>query len=183
MEDINNAYEIIKKRKLHKSDISVCQLKEQINKYKHHLTNNLDKYATMFNTIMSNMANTISKNFPDDGTLDIYANVINKIIASTPFEPISLFLLYVYRNDEYRHNILEGNDNFFLTNTHTHITNDDQEKINMMFQFKKCWIYMDEQMKKYTRSCMITMVNISEQYIKCKININDLDTMMKALNL
>jgi len=181
MEDIKVTFGVVKNNLNNNSD-EYKLLVKQIDEYRVRIANNINKCVMVCNTVISNLANTISKNFPDDQSIGTYSGVIKEVVEKRPLEPISLFLLHVYRNDEYRENILSGNDNFFLSNNHNHLTNSDSEKISIMFQFKNSWSFMSNDMKQYTRQSMITIVKTCEQYIKYKSDSCDIDDICKKIN-
>lgn len=94
--------------------------------------------------------------YGDQGTLNlkgIFIDIMNK----TPDEPISYFLLNVYKNDEYRHSILEQSDNLFVDQSHDHI--------NKLFEFNKVWKQIDNETKKFIKKSMMVLVKICEKYI------------------
>jgi hypothetical protein len=135
----------------------------------------------MCNSILLDIAQIVTKEFPNDKMLGTYASVINNMIKLKPLEPISNFLIHVYKNDDYRKNILAGNDNFFLAHNHSKILNGSDDKISMMFQFKSCWKDMNSELKDYIKKTMITLVRVAEQYIVSKGDIMDINQILVSL--
>lgn len=156
-------------------------LTKQLNELKDKAQSKTDICVKMCNSILLDIAQTVSTEFPNDKMLGTYASVINNMIKLKPLEPISNFLIHVYKNDDYRKNILAGNDNFFLANNHSKILNGDDNKISMMFQFKSCWKDMDSDLKEYIKKTMITLVRVAEQYIISKGDIIDINQILATL--
>jgi hypothetical protein len=90
-----------------------------------------------------------------------------------------MFLINIYNNDEYRINILDKNDDFFIMNSHEDITNNDKIKIDTMFQFKKYWVVMPASLREYIKSALVCLVNVSKQYVELKGQIYDISQISK----
>jgi len=152
----------------------------ELSNNKTRFTNKIQMCIDMFNTLIKDLSDTISKDFPNDHTLGTYKGVMENIITSKPLEPISLFLMHIYKNKEYRDNIMEKNDKFFINNDHSKITDGDQQKVSMMFQFKHCWKYMSDPLKDYVKSSLITLINITEQYVNFKVDLLDINKLLAS---
>ncbi len=126
---------------------------------------NLSKCIEIFNSILVTITDTVHNDFSDDIVLSMYNKSIKYIISSSPKEPISLFLLHIYRNDRYRTSILNKDDNFFLDTNYDGITNNDNNKIQQMLKFKAYWGKMNSDSKEYIKSSMFTLVKICDNYI------------------
>jgi hypothetical protein len=116
----------------------------------------LNDLISKFNTVMMGMISHLIEYYGDQETIslkDIFIDIMNK----DPDEPISYFLLNIYKNDEYRHNILEQSDKLFNDQSH----ND----INKMFEFGKVWKQIDYDTKKFIKKSMMVLVKICEKYI------------------
>lgn len=159
----------------------LASLEKQLNKVKEQSESKIEICVSMCNTIMTDISQLVSSEFPNDRSLGTYAGVINNMIKTRPLEPISNFLIYVYKDDNYRNNILAGNDNFFLSNNHSKVLNGDQQKANMMFQFKTCWNEMTPTLQSYIKQSMMTLVRIAEQYILSKGAIMDINDMLSTM--
>jgi hypothetical protein len=103
-----------------------------------------------------------------------YKLTINKFFTERGYEPIALYIKYVYSNDSFRTRILAGDDSFFLGESYNTITNEvdvDQMKI---FTLKDLWGKMDESNKKITKNSFITITKRTEMYIEVLAQINEL---------
>lgn len=181
LRDITDSYTTLRNKFTNKVKISmseIASIKEQIVKFKEKQTKDINACVTICNTVMKNMSQTISNAFPDDPMLSIYSDVMLNIINTKPNEPISLFILHVYKNDEYRKNIMAKNDNFFITNEYKNIVGNDTKDMESMFIFKKCWGSLGEDMKELIRNFMITLVSTSKKYVEAKasmLDVNDIN--------
>ena len=55
----------------------------------------------------------LASEFPKNRDINICHDVISDVAKKKPSEPISIFLVNIYANDEYRIPILESDENFF----------------------------------------------------------------------
>jgi hypothetical protein len=124
----------------------------------------LDDLVCKFNIITMGIMNHVVQYYNNIfiGNVKI---VLENIIIKQPDELISGFLLHVYKNDEYRKNILEQNDNFFMQEDLEKVADGDQEKIVEMFKFKNLWQQFDDDTKVFIKKSMATLVMISQHYI------------------
>src|SRR5689334_17443249 len=83
--------------------------KEKLNKTKDHILADL---VSKFNIVIIGMVRHITDYYGDTSTAKLQI-ILTNIINDTPNEPISYFILNVYKNDDYRTNILRQNDKFF----------------------------------------------------------------------
>ena len=134
---------------------------------------NLDLCVNLFNTVICDMTALITKDFPDDIMLTTYEDIMKTIIKNSPTEPISMFLIYMHKNDKhdkYRKNILLRNDKFFTEINHNE---NDAQTINIIFRFKRYWKMMSMDLQEYIKSSMCTILKISDKYIKYKSLANN----------
>lgn len=134
------------------------------NKYSEKQQIILNELTTKFNFVIVSMINHITEYY-GDSDMSKMKLILQKIIADSPNEPISYFLLYVYNNDEYRYNILKQNDKFFLKEDYGSLTNGDTNKMCSIFEFKKLWKDIDDDTKNFIKKSMMALVKISENYI------------------
>lgn len=116
---------------------------------------------------MINMINHITEYYADS-TASKLKLVLTNIIIETPDEPISCFLLNVYKNDSYRKNILKQNDAFFIDeidNNSDEISDGDQDKVAKLFEFKDLWGKIDEDTRNFIKRSMMALVKICERYV------------------
>lgn len=160
----------------------IDKLKTEINTFKEKQTKNSNSCVMICNTVLKDMSNLVSKNFPDDYTINAYASVMEGIISAKPLEPISVFIKYVYKNNDFRKNILAGNDEFFLADDFNSVVTKEEEDYKSIFIFKSKWKTMADNLKDYIKKSMITLVNTAEKYINAKVNLLDAMDLDKKLN-
>lgn len=122
----------------------------------------LSKLESKFNLILLGMIKYIIE-YHDDAKIKLLSIIVEKIISNKPEEPISCFLLHIYRNDEYRINILNENDNFFMNQDISEIKNSSM--IKQAFEFKDLWTKIDDDTKTYIKRSMKALVLISQKYV------------------
>lgn len=144
------------------------------------LNKKISTCVNMYNTLVKNMFVTVQNTFSDDQSLGTYQSILNGVIENKPLEPISLFLLHIYKNDTYRTNMIEGNDYFFMTEDLKDVTNDNQQKMSALFKLKSYWKVMDDSLKTYIRTSLKTLCRICEQYIENKSNVSDANKLIIA---
>jgi hypothetical protein len=117
-----------------------------------------------FNMVIAGMIRHITEYYGDStmSGMDIF---LNDIIEKTPKEPISCFLMNIYKNDQYRTNILKQNDDFFLEEDYDELTEGDNEKTSKLFEFKDLWKQIDNDTKNYIKKSMMTLVKICQKYV------------------
>lgn len=125
---------------------------------------NKDDLINKFNIIIKNMVDHIDTYYGDTLTNKI-KYIIHNTILLKPNEPISFFILYIYKNDEYRRNILNYNDKFFIESRMDDITNGDNDKICKLFEFKQLWTICDDNTKNFIKKTMIVLITICTNYI------------------
>lgn len=128
------------------------------------LKQNMNVCIEMFNNLLLDVTKTISDSIENDFMLKLYEKTIIHTTKSSPNEPISKFLIHICNNDNYRKNIVAGNDSFFINSVDIDIK--DKKDIDTLFKFRKYWTYMNDDTKKYIKESMKTMIKIADQYIK-----------------
>lgn len=117
-----------------------------------------------FNTAIKTLVDHIVEHYGDTSAKTAQC-IINNIIAFKPNEPISFFILKIYSNDEYRHNILIQNDSFFIDNKMETLTEGDSNKMAKLFEFKELWKVCNEETKLFIKKVMLVLVKICQKYI------------------
>ena len=117
-----------------------------------------------FNSISLSMIELISTYY-DDALITLMKKIAETIIPIRPAEPISYFLIHIYQNDEYRKQIEDENDKFFLRENFNSITNGNTSLINKLFEFKQIWGKINENHKLFIKKSVKTLVSISTLYI------------------
>src|SRR5947208_10455541 len=88
----------------------------------------LEDLVHKFNMVITGMVKLIVDYYGDPNVASMQMILID-IINETPNELISYFLLNIYKNDDYRENILKQNDKFFLDQEYEEFTSEDNDKI------------------------------------------------------
>lgn len=127
-----------------------------------------------FNTIMLGMIEFISEYYQQSHFNEM-KDIAKSFVKKKPEEPIAYFLYHIYKNDEYRTNILEENDSFFLgkfeeMNDINNLDTEEVKEINTnymvkLFEFKELWKEMDIMSQMYVKRSMKGLVQISQKYV------------------
>ena len=128
-----------------------------------------DDLVNKFNLVVINMIRHITEYYGDSNISQLKL-VLEDIIINTPDEPIACFIMNVYKNDNYRHNILEQNDKFFLDqldelDEFDESNKKEKETIVKMFEFKDLWYQIDDDTKNFIKKSMKALVIVSQKYI------------------
>ena len=178
--DLMDFYEKIRKNnKIKKSDAK--ELENMSLKLLHQTNEKLRTCIGMFNLLIGEITNLLTREFPKDQSLHTYSKIIEEIVSTKPTDLISLFVINIYGNDQYRKYILDGNDKFFISHDHKSVTGDEKNKIQMMFQFKSYWGTLGESNKIYIKGVMKTLIEISEMYIGKKDDGNKIADLLKVI--
>lgn len=124
----------------------------------------LEDLITKFNKIIMGMLNYISEYYDDDNVKNIRSG-LQIVINNSPDVPITLFMHHIYSNDDYRKNIYEQNDKFFVDHDYTNHTKGDKEKILQIFAFKSMWNQFDEDTRNFIKKSMRGLMVICYNYI------------------
>lgn len=118
----------------------------------------------LFNKVINDMFLFMMDNYNKDINFDIYYDFYKKIVKKNKKILIKQFLKHIYLNDDYRENILEKNDNFFVNKD---IEGFGLQKIMIkkIFSFKKKWNIMDDDDKEYIKNCMVALIKITEKFV------------------
>lgn len=118
------------------------------------------KLIDSFNFMVIELIESVIKEIPNDCLITAYHEAVKQMIQNNPSNLMSLFVIYVYQNDVYRHNIMAQNDMFFMNN-------EDLGKL----QFKQYWLRLSAETKDYIKNIMSTFISASELYIELKSEI------------
>jgi len=129
------------------------------------------KLVDKFNAVLNLLLNHVMKYHHSDD-LEQVRSLIDQYIVQYPEEPISNFLVHIYRNDAYRECILNGNEDFFMRNENIddHPSSifsylNKEQYIQKLFEFKDIWGTLDCPTKEFIKKSMLCLVKISEKYI------------------
>lgn len=130
----------------------------------------VDKFNQVINIML---AHIIRYHRSDD--LERVKSLIDQYIVCYPEEPISNFLIHIYRNDTYRECILNGDERFFMESKYQDIHHNEQtsiynyfskeQYIRKLFEFRDIWGGLDQPTKEFIKKSMLCLVKISEKYI------------------
>ena len=127
-----------------------------------------DEIKDSFNKISRVMVTHLAHKYPES-YFGIFLNSILSYIDRKPYEPIALFIKHVYSKDGYREKILAQDDDFFMNQSYSAVT--DESKL---FQTMEIWKSMDEQNKKIIRQTFKAFVERVDKYIDVLSQINSL---------
>lgn len=132
-------------------------------------SNNEEKkilYENKFNTVIISMIDHIKKFYNLEQIDNMYEQFEN-ILMESPSGPICCFLKYIYVSDEYRKNIMEMNEKFFIGDQTSNLEiSKDIAIIESMFPFKKTWLSFKKSTRIYIMKCMKALVLICTKYIE-----------------
>lgn len=124
----------------------------------------LDDLVFKFNMIVKGMISHVTEYYGDSNMAGMEL-ILSDIIEKSPDEPISCFLMNIYKNDSYRTNILKQNDIFFMNENYDDIVGGDDESTAKLFEFKDLWQQVDEDTKKFIKKSMMALVKICQKYV------------------
>lgn len=152
--------------------------KTKVLKYLAIINGKIATHINIFNTLVTDLTNLITKDFPNKLDIKTYGSVILDVVEKDPSQPISLFITQIYANDEYRTNILAMNDAYFEGESFGKITQNEDDKVMILGQIKSCWHELSLDRKEYIKMAMKTMMDVSDFYLKCKDEGNDIRDMV-----
>lgn len=117
-----------------------------------------------FNMVVTGMIKHITEYY-GDSSMSGMEMILTDIIEKSPDEPISCFLMNIYKNDRYRVNILKQNDKFFMDEDYDDFTGGDDERTTKLFEFKDLWKQIDDDTKNFIKKSMMALVKICQKYI------------------
>jgi hypothetical protein len=136
-----------------------------------------DEIKDSFNKIAWMMCVHIGNKYPDT-YFYIYRTTIQKYITELSYEPIALFIKYIYSNDGYRNKILTGDESFFMNeNYHQYLDKTEtsyNQDTSQIFVMKDVWGKMDDQNKNFVRQAFKNLVDRTELYVDVLCSINKL---------
>jgi quinol monooxygenase YgiN len=127
-----------------------------------------DEIKDSFNKISRVMVTHLANKYPES-YFGIFLNSILSYMERKPYEPIALFIKHVYSHDGYREKILAQDDDFFMNQTYSAVT--DESKL---FQTMEIWKSMDNQNKKLIKQTFKAFIERVDKYIEVLSQINSL---------
>jgi len=127
-----------------------------------------DDIKDSFNKISRVMVTHLANKYPES-YFGIFLNSILGYIERKPYEPIALFIKHVYSHDGYREKILAQDDDFFMNQTYSAVT--DESKL---FQTMEIWKSMDNQNKKLIKQTFKAFIERVDKYVEVLAQMNSL---------
>lgn len=127
-----------------------------------------DDIKDSFNKISRVMVTHLANKYPES-YFGIFLNSILGYMERKPYEPIALFIKHVYSHDGYRERILAQDDDFFMNQTYSAVT--DESKL---FQTMEIWKTMDNQNKKLIKQTFKAFIERVDKYVEVLAQINSL---------
>jgi hypothetical protein len=123
-----------------------------------------------FNKIVSMICTHLGNKYPDT-QFGKYKHTIHKYITELPYEPISVFIKYVYSNDIYRNKILAFDETFFINQSYDSYEN-YQDYSTQIFMMKDIWLQMDTTNKTFIKQAFKNLIERCDLYVDilCQIN-------------
>jgi hypothetical protein len=143
------------------------------------LAHEIDEYVDMFNSVCKQIGNHLLSKFPKNRNIHIYNDVVCDIIKKKPAEPISIFVINIWANDEYKESIMESNEHFFMDNDHEELTGSDKDSSDILSQVKSCWGDLNEESKFFIKEAFKTLINLCDAYVEKKDDLNKLKKQVK----
>ena len=126
-----------------------------------------EEHENRFNLVMIMVMNHITTYYPG---VDINSakEQFNEILQKSPSGPISCFLKYVYINEEYRYNLKNKQEKFFLDDSRIEDPEVAKDKaiIDKIFSFRKTWNNFTPDTKDFILESMKCLVIICTAYIE-----------------
>lgn len=144
------------------------------------INNQMKMCLNFFNVLISDINNRILEDFPNDVELKFYSKICSQIINNKPLEPISKFILTIYSNSVFRSKILDGDDSFFMNEDFDNLSK-DKDDIKIMFKIKSHWKELPKESQTYIKNAMVTLLEITKQYISLKDDGNKCSKMLENL--
>lgn len=127
-----------------------------------------DEIKDSFNKISRVMITHLANKYPES-YFGIFINSILSYMERKPYEPIALFIKHVYSKDGYREKILVQDDDFFMNQTYSTVT--DESKL---FQTMEIWKTMDTQNKKLIKQTFKAFIERVDKYVEVLAQMNTL---------
>lgn len=135
-----------------------------------------DEIIYNFNDILSGLIHhTLIRNQSDkkDFKIQFLKSCLDNIIENASDAPFKWFLFNIYNNDDYRENIINQNEKFFINKIDTESDDlvseyDDDTKQDILmklFEFRNIWDEIDKNTKDYIKKAVYTLVRLCQYYL------------------
>lgn len=119
------------------------------------LISNFNNYTNVLATFIANIS--------PNSNMRMYKGEIERLVDEGSKVMIDTFTLNVLKYEE---QIMEGDENFFMGNNYSDITQNDKNMINKMFEFKSIWKILTENNKNVIIKYMQLLCQISRAYFE-----------------
>ena len=128
------------------------------------------RFYELFNNKITHFINDLINVFPDDNDFKLFKNTIN--LAKLANEKILLNYFKIGVNDEFKENIINRNEEFFLKNDYESVLNNDKinnainkENINdkLIHKLKNYWTQLNENNRTIVWDYFNILLQISEK--------------------
>lgn len=126
------------------------------------------RYENKFNLVVFGMFEHVTNFYANDEITNAKKQ-LDEILMQCPDGPICCFLKYIYLKDEYRENLLDMNQAFFLdsgTVEQDPEVQKDREIIENIFKFKTVWSSFASDTKYFIMRSLKGLVKICDTYIR-----------------
>jgi hypothetical protein len=124
------------------------------------MTANLKYYET-FNNKMGEFLKDLITVFPDDKDLKLFKNSFNLLKINSTEKPCRLYYSVI---QEYKQNIFNKDESFFLDKDYSDIIKDDVDINNSLIQkLKENWLYLDKDQKNIVWNYLILLCKLSDK--------------------
>tara|TARA_B110000259_G_C13932250_1_gene369390 strand:- start:30 stop:452 length:423 start_codon:yes stop_codon:yes gene_type:complete len=132
--------------------------------------NNVEKkrLCGIFNSKLNEFLNDLIKIFPDDTDFKMYKNAVNLIKIADIKKPLELYNIFV--TEEYKKNIEEKNESFFLDHDYKEILNNEMinnvnSNVNnkLVNKLKGYWSDLTDENKEFIWSYFTLFLKINEK--------------------
>jgi hypothetical protein len=138
------------------------------------LNQEINEYVEMFNSVCKQIGLHLLSNFPKNMNIKIYNDVVQDVMKKKPSEPISIFVVKIWANDDYKDSILASDETFFMENKHENLTGSDKNNSDILSQVKSCWGEMNNESKNFIKEAFKTLINLCDIYVEKKDDLNKL---------
>ena len=171
-----------------KTDIR--QLKRECVHYIKISNDNLKQILLLFNSLLKKIGDILQLNFPQNEKIKKGNNKLVTLIQINQVEPISLFVMHIYKYDDYVAQIRSGDENFFNnTNGEQFMTRhgvgcdkSDLEKIKKLFLFRSHWNDLTDKSRNDIKSVMKIIVELTDEYIDIKDDTRNIVSISEKLD-
>jgi hypothetical protein len=121
-------------------------------------------FEDKFNKVLQWIINFIGSISPNS-FFGEYGNTLNGFIMMSPSEPITYFIEYIYKNDEYRTKLKNMDDTYFMNQDIMEGDTLIHSYIKKIFYFKELWVSLDSTSRLMIKKAMKGLIIICKKYI------------------